>query len=112
MQWEYQPAYDDSFQGYDQFHLQAIDRAGNISRPIAVILQYDQAPIPFFPTVKTFTLKTPDYQEPIANHQPIPADFKLHDVFIAQTHVFRPQDPYLQLVQNRWALIKLNLSSG
>ncbi|WP_339053802.1 M66 family metalloprotease [Arsenophonus endosymbiont of Crataerina pallida] len=110
-QWEYQPAYDDSFRGYDQFHLQAIDRAGSISRPIAVILQHDQAPIPFFPTVKTFTLKTPDYQEPIANHQPIPADFKLHDVFIAQTHVFRPQDPYLQLVQNRWALIKLNASS-
>lgn len=74
-------------------------------------MQHDQAPIPFFPTVKTFTLKTPDYQEPIANHQPIPADFKLHDVFIAQTHVFRPQDPYLQLVQNRGALIKLNASS-
>lgn len=45
-QWEYQPAYDDSFQGYDQFHLQAIDRASNISL-IAVILQHDQAPIPF-----------------------------------------------------------------
>ncbi|WGL98291.1 M66 family metalloprotease [Arsenophonus sp. aPb] len=111
-QWEYQPTDDESFQGYDQFHLQAVGKEGNTSHPIAVILQHDQAPIPFFPTVKTFTLKTPDYQEPIANHQPIPADFKLHDVFIAQTHVLRPQDPYLQLIQNRWALIKLNASSA
>jgi hypothetical protein len=111
-QWEYQPADDESFEGYDQFHLQAIDKEGNTSPPIAVILQHDQAPIPFFPTVKTFILKTPDYQEPIANQQPIPADFKLDDVFIAQTHVLRPQDPYLQLIQNRWALIKLNASSA
>ncbi|HGJ5869105.1 M66 family metalloprotease [Arsenophonus nasoniae] len=111
-QWEYQPTGDESFPGYDQFHLQAVGKEGITSHPIAVILQHDQAPIPFFPTVKTFTLKTPDYQEPIANHQPIPADFKLHDVFIAQTHVLRPQDPYLQLVQNRWALIKLNASSA
>ncbi|MFS1538748.1 MAG: hypothetical protein ACL7BU_08725 [Candidatus Phlomobacter fragariae] len=59
-QCEYQHDDDDSFQGYDQFHLQAVDKEGSTSRPTVISLQHHLAPIPFFPTVKIFSLKTPD----------------------------------------------------
>jgi len=108
----YQPAA--GFEGYDQFHVQVSDGQGGMNPPIAVSISDMKAPAVSLPTLKTFFAEDPEYVEPEQKHTigtALPADFVLEDLFVAQTHVLRPDDPYLKLVENRWALIKLNATS-
>lgn len=108
----YQPAA--GFEGYDQFHVQVSDGQGGMSPPIAVSISDMKAPAVSLPTLKTFMAEDPEYVEPEQKHTigtALPADLVLEDLFVAQTHVLRPDDPYLKLVENRWTLIKLNATS-
>jgi len=41
-----------------------------------------------------------------------PANIVIEDIFIAQTHVLRPDDPYFRLTSNRKALLKVNITSA
>lgn len=109
--WIYTPRNDGSYHGFDQFHVEAVNQNGEVSSPILVEISSQNQAALALPGIKEYRVSDPEYIEPSATFNPVPADFVLNDVFIAQIHVQRPDDPYLQLVQNRWALIKVNASS-
>lgn len=108
----YQPSATGAFRGYDQFHVVASDGRGGISKPIAVAISEMAAPIVAIPGIKTFTVADPVYVEPTVKGIAKPSDFMLQEVFLAQTHVFRAEDPYRTFTQERWALIKVNATSA
>ena len=108
-QYFYQPAAGGAFQGFDLFTLQATDSLGASSAPFGITITSEEAPQVAIPVVKTYTIPDPVYTEPgVKPGVNLPADWQFKDVFTAQTHVQRPTDPYLELTQNRYALIKLN----
>ncbi len=112
-QYFYQPTAGGPFQGFDQFAVSISDGKGGTSGPVSVRITSDDAPAVSIPIEKTFTVPDPVYTEPAARPEvPKPADFVYRDVFIAQTHVQRPNDPYLQVTANRSALIKFNATSA
>lgn len=100
------------FQGFDNFTVQVTDSSRAKSAPAQVIISSQAAPQVAIPSVKTYTIADPTYAEPAEKSTAIPGDFHWEDVFIAQTHVYRPTDPYLTLNADRYALIKVNATSA
>ncbi|MCW2257170.1 hypothetical protein M2263_003261 [Providencia alcalifaciens] len=84
---------------------------GHKSAPISVQIQTDNAPVVSYPGKRTFNIPDPIYHPPVACHYRAPADMQVHDISLAQTHQQRIDSPYLRLVANRWALIKVDITS-
>ena len=109
----YKPLANGSFHGWDQFTVNVSDGHGGTSGPVAVSISNMDAPQVSVPVSKTFSVPDPTYIQPAAHpNVVVPSDFVLQDVFIAQTHVNRPTDPYLTLTADRYALIKVNVTSA
>nr|WP_314267962.1 M66 family metalloprotease [uncultured Moellerella sp.] len=109
--WSYQPHSNEIFKGFDQFQFQAIGKKGKKLPPIGVSLQSKRPPLVSIPGKKIFTIPDPIYAEPLLRYQPIPLDMKVHDIYLAQTHLLKPDNPYLSLAAKRWVLIKVDATS-
>ena len=110
-EWSYQPYSNEVFKGFDQFQFQAIGKDGIKLPPIGISLQSERPPITSIPGKKIFTIPDPAYTNPLLRYQPIPADMKIHNIYLAQTHLLKPDDPYFSLTAERWALIKIDITS-
>ncbi|HGN1707454.1 TPA: M66 family metalloprotease [Providencia rettgeri] len=95
----------------DQFDLVAIMDNGQLSSPISIQLQTEIAPQVIIPGKRTFSIPDPIYYAPQARHHPKPSDIRVHNVQLAQTHLQRITDEYSSLTANRWALLKLDITS-
>jgi len=109
----YKPSASGSFRGWDEFTVRAGDGRGGVSSTFALRITDLKAADEALPIVNTVTIPDPVYTEPASKvGVALPSDFTFRDVFIAQTHVQRPSDPYLELTQNRYALVKFNATSA
>lgn len=95
----------------DQFDLVAIMDNGQLSSPISIQLQTEIAPQVITPGKRTFSIPDPIYNAPPARHHPTPRDMRVHNVQLAQTHLQSITDEYSSLTANRWALLKLDITS-
>lgn len=109
--WQYQPGQQSAFQGHDQFDIVAIMKDGSISQPMSIQLQSESAPQIAIPGQKVFTLPDPIYDQPNRTYHPVPRDMQLHKIQLAQTHLLSPDDAYFSLTANRWALLKVDITS-
>ena len=101
----------DVFNGYDQFHITVSDGL-NESGPAALQIISETQYIESNPSIVEIAFDDPYYEERLADYSvPIPNDFTLEDVFFAQVHVQRPNDPYLALTSDRWVQLKFNATS-
>lgn len=96
----------------DQFDLVAISHDGRQSEPISIHLQTDEAPQIVVPAKRTFTISDPIYEAPKQRYHPTPDDIYVHSIQLAQTHLRSPNDPYFSLTANRWALLKMDVTSS
>ncbi|EKT54105.1 hypothetical protein [Providencia burhodogranariea] len=110
-EWRYRPNSHTPFTGFDQFDFVAVMEDGNESAPISVQVQTDNAPIVSYPGKRTFSMQDPIYHPPVACHYRAPSDMQVHDISLTQTHQQHLDSPYLRLVANRWALIKVDITS-
>ncbi|EKT61249.1 hypothetical protein [Providencia sneebia] len=111
-EWHYQPHVNKPFVGFDQFDFIATLKDGSQSAPISIQLQTENAPIVSYPGKRTFRMADPIYHEPIARHYPIPCDMRLNMISLTQAHEQPINSKYLTLIENRWALIKVDLTSS
>ncbi|MGG4610074.1 hypothetical protein [Providencia sp. Me31A] len=95
----------------DQFDLIAIMDNGQLSSPISIQLQTETAPQVITPGKRIFSIPDPIYYAPKARYHPIPSDMRAHNVQLAQTHLQSITDEYSSLTANRWALLKLDITS-
>lgn len=109
--WRYLPDSNAPFSGFDQFDFVAVMEDGNESAPISVQIQTDNAPVVSYPGKRTFSMPDPIYHPPVACHYRAPADMQVHDISLTQAHQQRLDSPYLSLIANRWALIKVDITS-
>ncbi|WP_272681541.1 hypothetical protein [Providencia sp. PROV129] len=110
-QWLYQPDRQSTFQGHDQFDIVAMMKDGSVSRPMSIQLQSESAPQVAIPGQKIFTLPDPIYNQPNRTYHSVPHDMQLHKIQLAQTHLLSPDDNYFSLTANRWALLKVDITS-
>lgn len=110
-EWLYQANSDSPFSGSDQFDFIAILKNGQYSAPMSIQLQSDDAPVTNYPGKRVFTLPDPIYHEPAARGNHVPVDMQVHTIQLAQTHLQSPDTPYFVLTANRWALLKVDITS-
>jgi hypothetical protein len=110
-EWQYQPNSYQAFKGHDQFDVVAVMKNGAISAPMSIQLQAEDAPQLSIPGQRTFSLPDPIYHQPQRRHQPVPNDMQVHGIQLAQTHLLSPNSPYFGLTANRWALLKVGITS-
>lgn len=110
-EWHYQANGGKTFTGSDQFYVIAIMNNGQKSAPMSIQIQSDSAPIVAYPGKRTFTLSDPIYYEPAKRHFGIPDDMQVKAIQLAQTHLQQPDAPYFFLTSNRWALLKVDITS-
>lgn len=96
----------------DQFDVVAISHDGHQSEPISIHLQTNEAPQVVIPGKRTFTISDPIYKAPKRRYHPTPDDMYVHSIQLAQTHLQSPNDPYFSLTANRWALLKMDVTSS
>ncbi|QKJ50666.1 hypothetical protein G9396_05060 [Providencia rettgeri] len=109
--WQYQPDNHFNHHGVEQFDFVAVMKNGDISAPISVQLQMEAPPLVSIPGKKTFTIQDPIYNEPSPKKHPKPHDMQVHNIQLAQTHLQAPDTPYFCLSANRWALVKVDVTS-
>ncbi|HHR6080950.1 TPA: hypothetical protein ACS7ZY_003347 [Providencia alcalifaciens] len=109
--WQYQPDSSQVFNGHDQFDVIAVMKNGAISAPMSIQLQAEDTPQLSIPGERTFSLPDPIYHQPQRRHQPVPNDMQVHGIQLAQTHLLPPDAPYFGLTANRWALLKVEITS-
>lgn len=109
--WQYNPDKERLFSGAEQFDFIAKMKDGSISAPMSIQLQAETAPIVSIPGKRTFSIKDPIYHEPQPRYYSVPADMQIHHIQLAQTHLQRPDSPYFNLTANRWALLKVDITS-
>lgn len=110
-EWQYQPNIHSAFSGFDQFDFVAVMHDGSQSAPMSIQLQTDKAPIASIPGKKTFHIPDPIYLEPELQQNPLPDDMYVDGISLTQTHQQRIDSPYLKLIADRWALIKVEITS-
>ena len=110
--WVYTPTAGGDFHGWDQFTVSVSDGHGGSASPIAVTISDQAAPQAAMPIAHVYAITDPSYVEPVAKGNPVPPDLVFQDVFVAQTHVERPTDPYLVLASDRSVLLKVNVTSA
>ncbi|MGO2335585.1 M66 family metalloprotease [Providencia sp.] len=110
-EWQYQPKSDESFSGDDQFDFVAITENGQESAPMSIHIQSDRPPIVSYPGKRVFTIPDPIYHEPAKRNYSVPDDMKIQTIQLAQTHLQSPDTPYFILTANRWALLKVDITS-
>lgn len=111
-EWVYIPDKATLRSNTDQFDFVAISHDGRQSAPISIHLQTDEAPQVVIPAKRTFTISDPIYKEPKRRYHPTPKDMQVHRIQLAQTHLQSPNDPYFSLTANRWALLKVDITSS
>ena len=110
-EWQYQSD-DDVFKiEMDQFDLLAVMDDGRLSAPISIQLQTGRPPQSSIPGKRTFSVPDPIYHEPAHRNYAIPDDMQIHHIQLAQTHLQRLDDKNMSLTANRWALLKLDITS-
>lgn len=109
--WQYQPDNHQAFNGHDQFDVIAVMKNGATSAPMSIQLQAEDAPQLSIPGKRSFSLPDPIYHQPQRRHQPVPNDIQVHGIQLAQTHLLSPNSPYFGLTANRWALLKVDITS-
>lgn len=110
-EWHYQANGNKTFTGSDQFDVVAIMRNGQKSAPMSIQIQSDSAPVINYPGKRIFTLSDPIYDEPAKRHYSVPDDMQVKAIQLAQTHLQEPDAPYFLLTANRWALLKVDITS-
>lgn len=110
-EWHYQANSNNTFNGTDQFHVIAIMQNEQKSAPMSIQIQSDSAPIVSYPGKRVFTISDPIYHEPAKRHYSVPDDMQVKAIQLAQTHLQEPNAPYFLLTANRWALLKVDITS-
>ncbi len=110
-EWQYRPDPTQSFSGVEQFDCAVTFKNGMQSAPLSIQIQSEKAPFILRPGKKIFIVPDPIYAEPEARHQIVPVDMQVHAIQLAQLHLQSPDAPYFNLVSNRWALLKVDVTS-
>lgn len=110
-EWLYTPNNHQAFKGHDQFDVIAVMEDGSTSAPMSIQLQAEDAPQISIPGQRTFSLPDPMYSQPSLRYQTVPDDIQVHRIQLAQTHLLSPDDPYFSLTADRWALLKVDITS-
>lgn len=110
-EWRYQPNSHQPFSGNEQFDFVAKMKDGSQSAPMSIHIQSESPPITSIPGKRTFFIPDPIYHQPNKRHLPVPSDMQVQQVQLAQTHLQSPDAPYFNLTANRWALLKVDITS-
>ena len=110
-EWRYQPNNHQPFNGNEQFDFVAKMKDGNQSAPMSIHIQSESPPITSIPGKRTFFIPDPIYHQPNKRHLPVPSDMQVQQIQLAQTHLQSPDAPYFNLTANRWALLKVDITS-
>ncbi|MTC55649.1 Uncharacterised protein [Providencia rustigianii] len=110
-EWHYLPDSHQSMKRHDQFDITAVMKDGSLSAPMSIHLNTEDAPLVSKPGKRIFTLQDPIYSQPKHRYQPVPHDMQVHGIQLAQTHLLAPDAPYFSLTANRWALLKVDITS-
>ncbi|WP_323085648.1 hypothetical protein, partial [Providencia alcalifaciens] len=111
-EWQYKPSQRRPFSGFEQFDFIAKMKDGSLSAPISIQLQSEQSPAVSIPGKRIFSIKDPIYHEPQPRDHSIPADMQVKGIQLAQTHLQSPNSPYFSLTAQRWALLKVDITSS